>query len=55
MGRRPFNWEQFKKVAESKDHEFDMSKPEKIVMVGDMLTTDVIFGNLNKMSTVWVN
>ena len=31
-----------------------MDKPEKIVMVGDMLTTDILFGNLNNMATVWI-
>ena len=24
-------------------------------MVGDLLTMDVMFGNLNKMATVWIN
>ncbi len=23
-------------------------------MIGDQLTTDIMFGNLNKMSTVWL-
>ena len=29
--------------------------PEKTIMVGDRLATDMIFGNLNKMPTVYVN
>ena len=24
-------------------------------MVGNQLTTDILFGNLNRMATVWVN
>ena len=32
-----------------------MSRPEKIVMVGDQLTSDIMFGNLNNMPTIWVN
>ena len=36
------------------DYFYDLSKPEKIVMVGDELLTDVMFGNINNMATVWV-
>ena len=32
-----------------------MSTPEKIVMVGDQLTSDIFFGNLNNMATVWTH
>ena len=32
----------------------DLSKPEKIVCVGDFLTSDILFGNINKMATIWV-
>lgn len=32
-----------------------MSEPEKIVLVGESLTIDILFGNLNKMATCWVN
>ena len=33
----------------------ELNEPEKYVMIGDQLTTDVLFGNLNKMATVWVH
>ena len=32
-----------------------MSNPEKIVFIGDMLTVDILFGNLNGMTTIYVN
>ena len=35
--------------------DFDMSEPEKIVLVGESLTTDILFGNMNQMATVWIN
>lgn len=38
-----------------KEFKFDMTKdPEKIVMIGDQLTTDILFGNINSMPTIWV-
>ena len=36
-----------------KKYKFDMSDIETIAMVGDTLTTEVLFGNENKMPTVW--
>ena len=54
IGKRPFNFPLFEKWAEEEDWNFDLKKPEKYVFVGDMLTCDVMFGNLNNMSTVWV-
>ena len=30
-----------------------MSRPEKMVMIGDELSVDVVFGNMNNMLTVW--
>ena len=30
-----------------------MGEPEKILMIGEQLTADIMFGNLNKMMTVW--
>ena len=54
VGSRPFNFEKLAQVAKD-EFNFDMSKPEKIVMVGDQLTSDILFGNLNGMATVWVH
>ena len=34
---------------------YDVGDPEKIVMVGDEPHVDILFGNLNRMATVWVN
>ena len=31
-----------------------MSDPEKIVMIGDKLTFDILYGNESKMATVWL-
>ena len=38
-----------------KTYNYDMGSPEKIVIVSDSLTTDIMFGNLNNMATVWCN
>ena len=35
-------------------HGLDFSEPEKIVLVGNSITTDILFGNLNNMVTVWI-
>ena len=32
-----------------------MSKPEKMVLIGDTITTDILFGNINNMATCWVH
>ena len=38
-----------------KEHyDYKIEKSKKIVMVGDHLTTDIAFGNLNDFATVWV-
>ena len=36
-------------------YEQDISDSKNIVMVGDQLTSDILFGNSNEMTTVWVN
>ena len=33
---------------------YDLSKLDKTVYIGDQLTTDIFWGNINGMSTVWV-
>jgi len=43
-----------KEVAK-KEFDYDLGDPSKIVMIGDELTTDIMFGNMNKMLTVWVH
>lgn len=32
-----------------------MQDTSKIVCIGDLLTQDVLFGNINNMATVWIN
>ena len=32
----------------------DFSNPERIVIVGDRLATDIMLGNLNNMTTIYV-
>jgi len=54
FGERPFNFKKFK-VAALNEYEVTLPEPSKMVMVGDSLTTDIMFGNLNKMTTIWVN
>jgi len=34
---------------------WDLSNPEEIAIIGDRLTTDMLFGNLNNLATVWVH
>ena len=35
------------------DKTFQIAPAEKIVYVGGRLTSDILFGNLNKMTTIW--
>jgi len=62
VGFRPFNWKDLMHYCETKydmlgeyiQPIFDMSKPEKIVVIGNQLTTDIFMGNSNGAATVWV-
>ena len=36
-------------------HGWDLSKADEIAVIGDRLSTDVLFGNLNNLMTVWVH
>ena len=54
IDQRPFNFQDLKDYIKE-DLEVELNEPEKYVMIGDQLTTDVLFGNLNKMATVWVH
>ena len=38
-----------------KDHNYEFTEPNRTVMVGDRLATDMVFGNLNNMHTVYVH
>lgn len=51
--RKPFNFNKIKNLAK-KRYNYDLGNPEKMVMVGDRLTSDVMFGNINRMATVYV-
>ena len=54
IGLLPFNWEEVIDFFKE-EFSYDMSKSDKIVMIGETLTTDIMFGNLNKMATIWIN
>ena len=43
-----------KQVAEEDYGITDLENTEKMVMIGDQLTTDVMFGNINNMVSIWV-
>ena len=36
-------------------HEIKNWDPEKTILCGDQLTSDIYFGNKNKMKTVWIH
>ena len=36
-------------------HEIKNWDPERTILLGDQLTSDIYFGNKNKMKTVWVH
>ena len=46
--RKPFCFKKLKSFVKQK-YNVDFEYPEKMVMIGDRLTTDMAFGNLNKM------
>ena len=50
---KPLGYDKLVKMAKKK-YDYDMGDPEKIVMIGDELCTDIAFGNLNKMTTIFV-
>ena len=54
MGTLPFNFEKLKEYVEI---EFDdeMQNLDKTVIIGDSLTRDIMFGNMNNMCTIWIN
>ena len=35
--------------------EYELTKPEKTVIIGDQLTSEILFGNENKMTTIWIH
>lgn len=43
------------KTVLEEDFLFEWGAPSKMVMVGDMLSSDIIFGNTNRMTTVWAH
>ena len=38
-----------------KNIKYEICQPEKIVMIGDQVIDDILFGNLNNMANVWIN
>ena len=50
---KPFYFNKLKERT-LKYYNSDFSNADKTVMVGDELLTDIMFGNINKMVTVWV-
>ena len=51
--KKPFNYARVQKEA-LKKYGYKLVEPEKMIMVGDRLATDMIFGNLNGMATIHV-
>ena len=48
---KPFYFEKLQEKVK-KQYNQDLINTEKIVMVGDELLTDIMFGNINQMVTV---
>ena len=39
----------------SDEYNFDIDYPGEVVLIGDQLTTDIMWGNMNDMVTIWVH
>ena len=50
---KPFNIENFRNVLKTK-HDYELGCTEKIVKIGDWITTDILFGKLNNMVSIWI-
>ncbi|KAI3658161.1 hypothetical protein MP638_000844, partial [Amoeboaphelidium occidentale] len=50
-GKKPFGGDDVMRMLRLKKPEL---QPSQVCMVGDRLMTDVLFGNLNGMSTIWL-
>ena len=50
---KPFNYEKIVEKAKEKYY-LDIEDFDKMVMIGDEITTDVMFGNINKMGSIWI-
>ena len=50
---KPYNWKEFTDYV-TKTYDDDMSKPEKMVMIGDEISLDMMFGHLNNMACIWL-
>ena len=51
---KPFNFKTLVKWTK-KNFDYDLTNPEKIIMVGDQITDDVLFGGINNMANIWIN
>ena len=51
----PLDFKQFRENAISRFDEDVFAEPEKMIMVGNQLSSDIVFGNKNNMCTVWIN
>ena len=51
---KPYNFEKLRDHCKT-ELKYEFSSPENMVLIGDTLTTDILFGNLNNMSTIWVH
>ena len=50
---KPFCYDE---VYEWSELEFEyILNPEKMVIIGDQLTQDVMFGNMNNMASIWIH
>ena len=48
---KPFEFDKFRKIA-AEEHDFVIDDPKKCVIIGDELVTDIMFGNINNLSTI---
>ena len=53
VGERPFNFQRIKDYVKEKFNS-DFSNPENIIIIGNNIVEDVIFGRINDMGTIYV-
>ena len=53
VGEKPFCYEKLVEVL-NKEYNYDLGDPTKCVMIGDKLTSDILFGNMNGMASIYL-
>ena len=55
IGKLPFiDMENLRNILKER-FEYDLGNTERTILVGDTLTTNILFGNLNNMATIYCN